>query len=149
MITDLTPARNKNRPARLLDRVEGRSKAVFKQRLKARPQAWPPGIEVVAMDGFTGFKTAAAEGLPDATPVMDGFHIVRLASDALDRTRQRVQQTPQGIAAESVIRSTRRAARSVRVSACSPRNNEPGSRQCSPPGSTSRSKRPGVSLSVT
>jgi hypothetical protein len=27
-------------------------------------------IEVVAMDGFTGFKTATSEELPDATAVM-------------------------------------------------------------------------------
>ncbi len=48
-------------------------------------------VEVVAMDGFTGFKTAAAEEIPDAVTVMDPFHVVRLASDALDRCRRRVQ----------------------------------------------------------
>jgi transposase len=48
------------------------------------------------MDGFSEFKTAAAEELPDATPVMDPFHVVRLAGDALDRTRQRVQQDTLG-----------------------------------------------------
>lgn len=37
VIIDLTPARNKTAPARLLDMVEGRSKAVFKQWLAARP----------------------------------------------------------------------------------------------------------------
>lgn len=44
------------------------------------------------MDGFTGFKTAAAEELPDAVEVMDPFHVVRLASEALDKCRQRIQQ---------------------------------------------------------
>ena len=43
------------------------------------------------MDGFTGFKTAAAEEVPDAVAVMDPFHVVRLAGDALDRCRRRVQ----------------------------------------------------------
>ncbi|CAM2848353.1 hypothetical protein SKPI104516_06270 [Skermania piniformis] len=43
------------------------------------------------MDGFTGFKTAAAEELPAATAVMDPFHVARLAGDALDRCRRRVQ----------------------------------------------------------
>ena len=56
------------------------------------PQAWRDGVEVVAMDGFTGFKTATAEELPDAVAVMDPFHVVRLAGDALDRCRRRVQQ---------------------------------------------------------
>ncbi len=44
------------------------------------------------MDGFTGLKTAAAEELPDAVAVMDPFHVVRLAGDALDQCRRRVQQ---------------------------------------------------------
>ena len=48
------------------------------------------------MDGFSGFKTAAAEELPDAVPVMDPFHVVRLAGDAVDRCRQRVQQDTRG-----------------------------------------------------
>ena len=96
VIIDLTPARENTGPARLLDMVEGRSKAVFKQWLAGRAQAWRDGIEVVAMDGFSGFKTAAAEELPDAVPVMDPFHVVRLTGDALDRCRQRVQQDTLG-----------------------------------------------------
>ncbi|MDT0144547.1 ISL3 family transposase [Microbacterium sp. PRC9] len=92
VIIDLTPARNKTGPARLLDMVEGRSEAVFKQWLAARPTEWSKQIQVVAMDGFAGFKTAAAEELPDAIPVMDPFHVVRLAGDALDQCRRRVQQ---------------------------------------------------------
>src|SRR4051812_390480 len=55
-----------------------------------------PGVEVVAMDGFTGFKTATTEELPDAVTVMDPFHVVRLAGDALDRCRRRVQQGTYG-----------------------------------------------------
>ncbi|MBT1004481.1 ISL3 family transposase [Paenarthrobacter sp. DKR-5] len=96
VIIDLTPIREKTGPARLLDMVEGRSKAVFKAWLAGRPQAWRDGVEVVAMDGFTGFKTATSEELPDAVPVMDPFHVVRLAGDGLDRCRQRVQQTTTG-----------------------------------------------------
>lgn len=48
------------------------------------------------MDGFTGFKTATTEELPDAVAVMDPFHVVRLAGDALDRCRRRVQQAIHG-----------------------------------------------------
>ena len=96
VIIDLTPIRDKTGPARLLDMVEGRSKAVFKQWLAARPADWAKRIEVVAMDGFAGFKTAAAEELPDAVPVMDPFHVVRLAGDALDVCRRRVQQDTTG-----------------------------------------------------
>ena len=48
------------------------------------------------MDGFSGFKTATTEELPDAVAVMDPFHVVRLAGDALDRCRRRVQQAIHG-----------------------------------------------------
>ena len=96
VIIDLTPIRDGTGPARLLDMVEGRSKAAFKTWLAERPQAWREGVEVVAMDGFTGFKTAAAEELPKAIAVMDPFHVVRLAGDALDRCRRRVQQDLHG-----------------------------------------------------
>lgn len=91
VIIDLTPVRDKTGPARLLDMVEGRSKAAFKQWLAERPQAWRDAVEVVAMDGFTGFKTAVAEELPAAAAVMDPFHVVRLGGDALDECRRRVQ----------------------------------------------------------
>jgi transposase len=92
VIIDLTPVRDGTGPARLLDMVEGRSKQVFKTWLDQQSAEFRDGIEVVAMDGFTGFKTAAAEVVPDAVAVMDPFHVVALAGEALDRCRQRVQQ---------------------------------------------------------
>ena len=96
VIIDLTPIRDGTGPSRLLDMVEGRSKQAFKTWLAARPEDWRKGLEVVAMDGFSGFKTATTEELPDATAVMDPFHVVRLAGDALDRCRRRVQQDLHG-----------------------------------------------------
>jgi transposase len=83
-------------PARLLDMVDGRSKMVFKTWLDRQSTTFRAGIEVVAMDGFTGFKSAAAETVPDAVAVMDPFHVVALAGDALERCRQRVQQQTRG-----------------------------------------------------
>ena len=96
MIIDLTPVRESTGPSRLLDMVEGRSKQAFKTWLADRPKAWRDAVEVVAMDGFTGFKTATTEELPDAVAVMDPFHVVRLAGDALDQCRRRVQQRLHG-----------------------------------------------------
>ena len=110
VIIDLTPIRDGRGPARLLDMVEGRSKAAFKTWLADRPQAWRDAVEAVAMDGFTGFKTAAAEELPDAVAVMDPFHVVRLAGDALDRCRRRVQQElhgHRGLASDPLYRARR------------------------------------------
>ncbi len=92
VVIDLTGPRSGSGPARLLDMVEGRSKQVFKTWLSERDQAWRNAVEVVAMDGFTGFKTATTEELPDAVAVMDPFHVVRLAGDALDKCRRRIQQ---------------------------------------------------------
>jgi len=53
-------------------------------------------VEVVAMDGFTGFKTAAAEEIPAAVAVMDPFHVVRLAGDALNDCRRPATVQPKG-----------------------------------------------------
>ena len=72
--------------------VPGRSKQAFKTWLASQPHTWRERIEIVAMDGFTGFKSAAAEELPDARAVMDPFHVVHLAGDALDECRRRIQQ---------------------------------------------------------
>lgn len=91
VIIDLTPVRDGTGPSRLLDMAEGPSKQVFKTWLEAQTPAFRDGIEIEAMDGFTGFKTAEAE-VPDAVAVMDPFHGVALAGDALDRCRQSVQQ---------------------------------------------------------
>jgi transposase len=92
VIIDLTGIRDGTGPARLPDMVQGRSKQAFKTWLSQRPKDWRDGIEVVAMDGFTGFKTATTEEPPDAVTVMDPFHVARLAGDALDRCRRRIQQ---------------------------------------------------------
>jgi transposase len=110
VIIDLTPIRDGTGPARLLDMVPGRSKQVFKTWLADRPETFRAGLEVVAMDGFTGFKTATTEQLPDAVAVMDPFHTARLAADAMDRCRRRVQQDlhgHRGLAGDPLYRARR------------------------------------------
>jgi transposase len=96
VIIDLTPIRDGAGPSRLLDMIEGRSKQAFKTWLAEQNKTFRDAVEVVAMDGFTGFKTATTDELPDAVAVMDPFHVVRLAGDALDRCRRRVQQDLHG-----------------------------------------------------
>jgi transposase len=92
VIIDLTPVRDGTGPARLLDMVDGRSKQVFKTWLATRDETWRNTVDVVAMDGFTGFKTAAVEELKDdLVVVMDPFHTVRLAGQSLEECRRRVQ----------------------------------------------------------
>ena len=96
VITDLTPILAGHGPARLLDMVPGRSVAAMKDWLDARDQGFRDRVEIVAMDGFGGYKAAAVEALPDAVTVMDPFHVVALAGHKLDLCRQRVQQDTLG-----------------------------------------------------
>ncbi len=96
VIIDLTPVRDGTGPSRLLDMVEGRTKKAFKAWLAQRDQAWRDGVQVVAMDGFSGSKSATAEEVPEAVPVLDPFHVVRLAGEALDECRRRIQQVTRG-----------------------------------------------------
>jgi transposase len=95
VIIDLTPGRNGTGPPAAGHGRRPQQGGV--RRLAAGPEpAFWAGLQVVAMDGFTGFKTATAEALPDAVAVMDPFHVVALAGDALERCRQRVQQETLG-----------------------------------------------------
>jgi transposase len=96
VITDLTDVVAGRGPARLLDLVPGRSAAVFSTWLAERSAEFRAGVEVVAMDGFAGYKNAATSQVPDAVTVMDPFHVVHLAAHKLDLCRQRVQQDTLG-----------------------------------------------------
>src|SRR5246500_708381 len=92
VIIDLTPVLDGTGRARLLDLVPGRSAAALTSWLSEQSQAFRDQVQVVAMDGFGGYKTAATDQLPDATAVMDPFHVVALAGAKLDLCRQRIQQ---------------------------------------------------------
>ena len=96
LIIDLTPVHEQRGPARLLDLVPGRSAAALADWLAAQPTDFAAGVQVVAMDGFAGYKTAAAAVVPDAVTVMDPFHVVALAGAKLDLIRQRIQQQTLG-----------------------------------------------------
>jgi len=92
LIIDLTSTHDQTGPARLLDMVAGRSALALATWLAAQPADFRAGVQVVAMDGFAGYKTAAASVVPDAVTVLDPFHVVALAGAKLDLIRQRVQQ---------------------------------------------------------
>lgn len=63
----------------MLDMTGRRFKQAVKQRLPDRDQAWRDGVDVVAMDGFIGFKTAAREEVPGAVALLGRVNVVRLA----------------------------------------------------------------------
>ncbi len=92
ILVDLTPVIEGTGPARLLDVRPGRSKKVLATWLKERPKSFHDNIEVVTMDGFSGYHSATVAELPEAVPVMDPFHVVQLAGQKVTACRQRLQQ---------------------------------------------------------
>jgi transposase len=58
---DLTPVYDRTGPARLLDVVAGQSAAALASWLSAQTADFAQTVQVIAMDGFAGYKTAAAQ----------------------------------------------------------------------------------------
>jgi transposase len=96
ILVDLTPTIEGSGPARLLDLRQGRSAAVLAAWLAERTPVFRARIQVVTMDGFAGYRTATRQQLPDATAVMDPFHVVQLAGEKITVCRQRLQQEIHG-----------------------------------------------------
>ena len=91
-IADLSPGR----PARLLDVVEGRSGTILAGWLAEREADWRAGVVTASLDPFRGYATALATHLPEATRVLDPFHVVKLGLACVDDIRRRVQQHTAG-----------------------------------------------------
>ena len=84
------------RPGWLLGLVLGRSGAAVTTWLAAQPPAWRDGIEVVALDPSAPFAAAIRRLLPHAVIVVDHWHLVRLANQAVTEVRQRVAREQYG-----------------------------------------------------
>ena len=95
-IVDLT--RGEDHPtARLLDLVPGRSGTVYKNWLEERGEDFRAGVRIATLDPFQGQQERHRLAFSQAaTSVLDAFHIVKLAGDALDEVRRRVQQDTTG-----------------------------------------------------
>jgi len=85
-----------DRPGWLLGLVPGRSGAAVTGWLSERDQAWRDQVEVVALDPSAPFAAAIRRLLPQATIVVDHFHLVRLANQMLTEVRQRVAREQLG-----------------------------------------------------
>ncbi len=81
---------------RLIDVVPGRSAEAVSAWLRAKPPRWLASIATAVIDPYAGYALGLAEGLPHARLVVDHFHAVRLANQALDEVRRRVQQETLG-----------------------------------------------------
>ena len=64
--------------------------------LAERGEQFRSGIQIATLDPFQGYKNAIDDQLQDATSVLDAFQIVKLAGDAPDEVRRRVQQDTTG-----------------------------------------------------
>lgn len=95
-MVDFTPTADGQPRTRLLDLVPGRSGTVYADWLQARGRDWLNQVEVAALDPFRGYKNAIDDHLDDATAVLDAFHVVKLATQAVDEVRRRVQQATLG-----------------------------------------------------
>jgi transposase len=84
------------RRGQLLDVVPGRDSAEPCRWLAARPDAWRAAIEWATLDLSNSYRAVFDRTLPDATQVADPFHVTRLANDALDECRRRVQNETLG-----------------------------------------------------
>ena len=54
------------------------------------------GVTTAALDPLRGYERALRAALPGATVVLDAFHAVRLAQQAIDDVRRRVPQDTLG-----------------------------------------------------
>lgn len=95
-MVDLTPDRSGRVHARLLDLVPGRSGSIYADWLAQRGEDFRATVEVATLDPFHGYKNAIDDQLGDAVAVLDAFHVVALATKALDQVRRRVQQEIHG-----------------------------------------------------
>lgn len=91
-VADLSPGR----PARLLEVTEGRSGTVLADWLTSRDEGFTRQITTASLDPFRGYATALAAHIPDATRVLDPFHVVKLGLSCVDEVRRRVQQDSTG-----------------------------------------------------
>lgn len=84
------------RRGQLLDVVEGRDATGPCRWLAQRSEAWRAGIEWATLDLSASYRTVFDTMLPDAVQVADPFHVIRLANQALDECRRRVQNETLG-----------------------------------------------------
>ena len=75
---------------RLLGQVAGRTGRAVTGWLDDRGQDWKSQVAYVAIDPCAVYRSAITKALPHAVIVVDHFHLVRLANQAVTRVRQRV-----------------------------------------------------------
>ena len=75
-IVELLPNRNKDTVVRFLHHLEGKDR-----------------IQYVAMDMWAPYRDACHGVIPDATIVIDKFHVVKMANEALEKVRKSLRES--------------------------------------------------------
>jgi transposase len=81
---------------RLIDVLPARRAAAVTDWIGSKPAPWRAAIHHVVIDPYQPYATAVAHALPDVRLVVDHFHTIRLANEALDEVRRRVQHATLG-----------------------------------------------------
>jgi transposase len=79
-----------------LGQVEGHSSRDAGSWLAARTQSWRESVQIVAIDMCSAYRAAVEQHLPDATLVVDHFHVVQLANQMVSAVRRRVTAALRG-----------------------------------------------------
>lgn len=95
-MVDLTCDEHGNTKARLLDLVPGPLRQHVQTWLIGRGDAFKAGVQIATLDPFHSYKNAIDDQLEDARSVLDAFHVVKLATQAVDDVRRPVQQDIHG-----------------------------------------------------
>jgi transposase len=81
---------------RLLGQVAGRTGKAVTGWLDDRGDDWKNQVQYVAIDPCAVYRSAVTRALPHAVIVVDHFHLVRLANQAVTKVRQRVTRQALG-----------------------------------------------------
>ncbi len=80
----------------LLDVAEGRNAAVASAWIDNQPAGWRAGVVYGVLDMSGPYRKTFNDSLPDATQVVDPFHVHKHANSMLDECRRRVQNETLG-----------------------------------------------------
>jgi transposase len=87
----------------VLEVLEGRDRRTLERFLRALPEPQRQALEAVSIDPAFAYREALRTALPGVRIVLDPFHLVRGANDALDtvrRERQRFRRRARPVSAE-------------------------------------------------
>ena len=76
----------------VLDVLQDRKKETLEAWFLERGKEWCAGVESYCADMWDAYHGAAQKHLPNATPVVDRFHVMKNLNDALSKTRRKAQK---------------------------------------------------------